>query len=73
MNLTDLKQSVSIMSDDELMNLIRDIRTTRRIPKETKTARKTAPKKASKPMDLDTLLAGASPEMIDALLSQMEK
>ena len=41
MDLSDLTTSISKLSDDELINLIRTIRTSRRTPKATTTNTKT--------------------------------
>ncbi len=73
MDLSDLKQSVSSLSDDQLITLLKDIRTNRRISKAEAKPRKATAKKPSQDISLDALLASASPEMLEELIAQLEK
>ena len=75
MELSDLKNSISGLSDQELMDLIRDIRTSRRTPKATTVAKTTKTKsaKATNPISTDALLSSMTPEQIDALINQLEE
>ena len=72
MDLNDLKISVSKLSDAELMNLIRNIRTSRRTPKATTTNNKPKVAKASNPVSLDSLAASLSPEQLAQLIETLE-
>ena len=75
MELSDIKKSISDLPDDELMSLIRDIRTSRRTPKATTVVKqsKTKSTKAANPVSTDALIAGMTPEQIDALINQLEE
>lgn len=75
MNLDDLKKSVSDLSDDELQNLIRDIRVTRRTPVSKPKAASTikSAKPVSQDLSLATLMAGMTKEQAEVLLKQLEK
>ncbi len=75
MELSDLKNSISGLSDQELMNLIREIRTSRRTPKATTVTKTTKTKsaKAANPISTDALLSSMTPEQIDALINQLEE
>ena len=71
MNLQSLKQSITQMSDQELLAKLMEIRASRRTPK-AETKAKAASKKPTKEVSLDAILASASPDMIAALISQLE-
>lgn len=75
MNLDDLKKSVSDLSDDELQNLIREIRVTRRTPVSKSKAASTikSAKPVSQDLSLATLMAGMTKEQAEVLLKQLEK
>lgn len=74
MELSDIKKSLSNLSEQELMNLIRDIRTSRRTPKATTVVKqsKTKSAKQANPVSTDALLAGMTQEQIDILINQLE-
>ncbi len=74
MELSDIKKSISDLSDNELMSLIRDIRTSRRTPKATTVVKqsKTKSAKQTNPVSTDALLAGMTQEQIDTLINQLE-
>ena len=75
MNLSDLRASVSQLSDDELMAIIREIRTTRRTPKATNGKPKAAKAKTMKaqPAISDALLASIPQDKLDELIAQLEQ
>jgi len=73
-DLTDLKKSVSALSDTELFSLIKDIRQSRRSSHEKKSVKKADQRdRVSKKVELDlsVLIEGMTPEMKDALLRKM--
>lgn len=76
MDLNDLKTSISNLSDDDLMKVIRDIRTSRRTPKANSSPNiqkvKKATTKKENPVSLDALLASASPEQIASIIAALE-
>lgn len=73
MNLDDLKKSISNMSDDELMSLIRDIRSNRRISKQSINSKtKQTATKQKQEIGLSSLLSNMSAEQIDALINSLE-
>ncbi len=72
MDLNDLKSSISSLSDTELLNLIRNIRTSRRTPKATPTNNKPKAAKASNPVSLDSLMNNLSPEQLAQLIETLE-
>ena len=73
MDLNDLKKSISDCTEDELMQLIKGIRTSRRTPKATTTTKpKTAKTKTATPVSNEALLAGLSPEQVAILIKQLE-
>jgi hypothetical protein len=73
MDLSDLRQSISTLTDEQLFVLLKDIRTNRRIPKAGAKHRKATNKKPSQDISLDALLASASPEQLEQLIAQLEK
>jgi len=75
MDINDLKASISKMSDEELMSLIKDIRTSRRTPKTNSNYKPKQPKaatKASTAINIDAALKNLSPDALDALINQLE-
>ena len=76
MDLNDLKTSISNLSDDDLMKVIRDIRTCRGTPKANSSTNiqkvKKATTKKENPVSLDALLASASPEQIASIIAALE-
>lgn len=76
MDLNDLKTSISNLSDEDLMKVIRDIRTSRRTPKANSSTNiqkvKKATTKKENPVSLDALLASASPEQIASIIAALE-
>lgn len=72
MDLNDLTNSISKLSDDELINLIRTIRTSRRTPKATTTNSKPKAAKTSNPVSLDSLMNNLSPEQLAQLIETLE-
>ena len=72
MDLNDLKSSISSLSDTELLDLIRNIRTSRRTPKATPTNNKPKAAKASNPVSLDSLMNNLSPEQLAQLIETLE-
>lgn len=72
MELNDLKKSISDCTEEELMQLIKGIRTSRRTPKATTTTKpKTTKSKTANPVSDEALLAGLSPEQVEVLLKQL--
>jgi hypothetical protein len=71
LQLADLKQSISQLSNDDLMKRLMDIRANRRLVK-PKAESKTKSSKPTKEVSLDAILASASPDMIEALIKQLE-
>ena len=65
--INDLGKSITSMTDDELMERVRDLRQSRRTPK---AKRKPATKK--KAVDVNAELAKMTPEMKMQLLKQLE-
>jgi len=65
--IDDLKDSISSMTDGELMDLVMSIRANRRIRKEKPTKRKSK----SNIVDLTKLVSKISPEVAKALLAQL--
>jgi hypothetical protein len=68
--IDDLKDSISSMSDGQLMDLILSVRANRRIRKDRPTKVK---KKQSNIVDLTKLVSNISPEAAKALLAQLNK
>lgn len=64
--IDDLKESISALSDDKLMELVLEIRANRRVKKSKPT------KKKSNVVDLNKLAGKLSPDMAKALLAQIE-
>ena len=74
MDLNDLsKKSISDMSEEELIQAIKEIRTSRRTPKATTVAKPRASSKSINPISNDALIASMSPEQIEALIKQLEE
>jgi hypothetical protein len=76
MNLSDLRVSVSGLSDEELLALVRDIRCTRRTPKAANGKVKAVKAKAkveSKVAISDALLASIPQDKLDELIAQLEQ
>lgn len=69
MQLQDLKSSISEMSTEDLINLIKEIRTNRRSRKETAATKKSQPKAKSFKLSNDT--DDLSIEQIDAILKKL--
>jgi hypothetical protein len=70
MNLEDLKQSISTMSDEELLNTIKQIRQSRRTPKgEAATTKRTAPAAKTMP-DVSSLDKGTKDLLLTLLQSK---
>ena len=70
--IDDLKKSVSDMTDEELMEALKTIRTNRRIPaKKASGKRKTKKKSKSKQINVKGLISGLSPEMAKTLLKEL--
>lgn len=65
-SIDKLKKSVSNMSDNELFDLVRDIRTSRRTSKSRGT-------KKTKELDLSSLINSLSSEDADRLLKRIKK
>tara|TARA_R100000655_G_C2956044_1_gene188080 strand:+ start:157 stop:399 length:243 start_codon:yes stop_codon:yes gene_type:complete len=71
--IDDLKKSVSDMTDEELMEALKTIRSNRRIPaKKASGKRKTTKKSKSKTINVEGLASGLSPEVAAALLKELE-
>lgn len=70
MNLSDLKTSVSQLSDEELMKTLMGIRSNRRVSKAQPTQKK--PSVNSKPTSMESILASASPDMIAQMIEALE-
>jgi hypothetical protein len=60
------------MSEEELMQAIKEIRTSRRTPKTTAVAKPKTSSKTIKPISNDALFASMSPEQIESLIKQLE-
>lgn len=75
MELADIKPSLSELSDEELRDLLMNIRQNRRISKANPTKEKKAAKprvaKAKPEVSLEQLLATMSPEQIAAAMAQL--
>lgn len=71
MNLDNLRTSISKLSDDDLIKLIREIRTSRRTPKAT-TNTKTKVAKTSNPVSIESLMTSLSPEQLAQLIDTLE-
>ncbi len=74
MELSDLKTTLTELSDQELFDLIKGIRASRRTPKATTSTKPKAARKAKaeSPTSIDALLSALSPEQIEDLIKQME-
>jgi hypothetical protein len=72
--IENIKQSLSAMSQEQLIALLRDIRQSRRTPKRTTAAKPQAKeKKAVSAASLDALLQNMSPEDLINILAELEK
>jgi len=69
MNLADLKTSISSMSDEDLLSLLKDVRADRRIKVRSDTKSKASSKKKELGIDLAALLA--NPELSSKLLEAL--
>jgi hypothetical protein len=67
--IDDLKDSISSMTDEQLMDLVMSIRANRRIRKEKPNKRKSK----SNIVDLTKLVSKISPEAAKVLLAQLNK
>jgi len=72
MQLSDLKQSVSELGDDDLRSLLATIRQSRRTSKKPPPAAKKE-STAKSTVSTDTIIAGMSTDAIAAFLAMMEK
>lgn len=72
MNLDNLRTSISKLSDDDLIKLIREIRTSRRTPKTKLTNTKTKVAKSTNPVNLEVLMTSLSPEQLAQLIDTLE-
>jgi hypothetical protein len=72
MNLDNLRTSISKLSDDDLIKLIREIRTSRRTPKTQPTNTKTKVAKSTNPVNLEVLMTSLSPEQLAQLIDTLE-
>ena len=71
--IDDLKKSVSDMTDEELMEALKTIRSNRRIPaKKASGKRKTAKKSKSKKINIAGLTGGLSADVAQQLLKELE-
>jgi len=66
--ILDINTSISDMSPDEAMELIKKVRLSRRTPP----PKKATTKKAAPNVSVDTLVSGASPEQISELIKILE-
>ena len=66
--INDLGKSITSMTDDELMERVRDLRQSRRTPKA-----KRKPTTKKKAVDVNAELAKMTPEMKKRLLETLEK
>jgi hypothetical protein len=70
MELEDLKDSVSHLSTEELMTIIKDIRSNRRKAKVIKI--KPAKQAKANPVSIDSLLDNISADQLEQLISKLE-
>jgi hypothetical protein len=70
-DLTDLRKSVSTLTDEDLLGLLKGIRSNRRISKPKTESKKTTQKPST--IGIDALLASASPDMIASLIATLEQ
>jgi len=68
MDLSDIKASLSTMSEEELHDLLMGIRSNRRVTKRPPSAAKVSKSEVS----ADTLIKGMSPEQAAVLLAMMD-
>lgn len=73
MNLSDLKSSITEMSDEELLSLIKDVRSSRRISRKADGTAKSNIKQPSPAASLDAIVASASPDIVAMLIKRMEE
>lgn len=74
MELGDLKQSISSMTDVELLTLLKDIRASRRLTPGKKSVKTGVEKERTAKkteLDLEKILAGMSPEMLSKFMSKV--
>lgn len=67
-DLNDFESSISDMTDEQLTELLREIRLSRRAPAKSTTTKKKSSKAKEPKIDLD----GMSPDMAAKLLAQLE-
>jgi hypothetical protein len=73
MELQDLRTSASKLSDAELLGLLKDIRSNRRIAKpKSYGAKPTTTKKVAAAPSIDAMLASASPDLIAQMIATLE-
>ena len=73
MELSDLKETISNLNDEELMNLIRGIRSSRRTTKPKPDAKPRAVStKKENPVSFDALIGSMSPEQMEQLINALE-
>lgn len=70
MNIDNLRESISSLSDEDLMLVLKDIRSSRRVSK--KEPKKVNVKSKESSIDISTLLGSMSPEQIKELLNKLE-
>jgi hypothetical protein len=70
LNLGDLKKSITDLSDEELLALIKAVRSSRRI---TRKADGPSRKQPSPAASLNAIVASASPDMIATLIKKAEE
>lgn len=74
MDLADLKTTISSLNDEELLNLIREIRTSRRTakPKPDAKSKSAKPERKANPVSFDALLGSMSPDQLEQLINILE-
>lgn len=74
MDLADLKTTISSLNDEELLNLIRGIRTSRRTakPKPNAKSKSAKPERKANPVSFDALLGSMSPDQLEQLINTLE-
>ena len=73
MDLTDLKMTISDMSDSDLMNLIRDIRSSRRVSKNTNVSKTRAKSvKKSTDINIESMLRNIPADKLEQLINTLE-
>ncbi|OQB10001.1 MAG: hypothetical protein BWY21_00565 [Parcubacteria group bacterium ADurb.Bin216] len=74
MDLSDLKSSISSMSDEDLMTLFKDIRANRRMKKKPSTAKVNGNIRVKKEqtIGMEALLKALPQDQLETLIKQME-